>query len=104
MTRELLPNRRAAEAMDFTFRGAPYRVCAGFFPDGRLAEIFVDRCDKSGNDSGDDAKDASVAVSLALQHGTPVDTIRHAVSRTREGEPLGLIGAALDLLVSGEAR
>ena len=90
--------------MDFTFRGAPYRVCAGFFPDGRLAEIFIDRCDKSGNDSGDDAKDASVAVSLALQHGTPVDTIRHAVSRTIEGEPLGLIGAALDLLVSGEAR
>jgi hypothetical protein len=42
--------------------------------------------------------DAAVVLSLALQHGTPVDAIRHAITRNGRGEPSSILGAILDRL------
>jgi hypothetical protein len=44
------------------------------------------------------ASDAAIAVSLALQHGAPLDEIRHALKRDARGNAAGPIGAALDLV------
>jgi hypothetical protein len=44
------------------------------------------------------ARDAAVAVSLLLQHGCPVDTLRRALTRDSDGSASGPLARALDLL------
>lgn len=97
MSRLSLPDRRAHEAIEFDFRGRSYSVGVGRFSNGRLAEIFLDAA-KVANDAADDARDIAVLVSIALQHGTPVDAMRGAVTRLDDGSPAGLAGRVLDLL------
>ena len=54
--------------------------------------------------AGINAQDAAVVCSLALQHGVPLDVIRHALMRDAHGGASGPLAAALDLLAerSGE--
>ena len=96
--RRRLQNRRAGESIGFEFRGAPYRVCAGRFEDGQLAEVFIDCQSKGMLPIADDAKDAAVCLSIALQYGAPAHVIRAAVTRTSDGEATGIIGRVLDLI------
>jgi hypothetical protein len=44
-----------------------------------------------------------VVLSLALQHGTPIETIRHAVTRSGSGAAASILGAIVDVL-SATAR
>jgi hypothetical protein len=99
MTRCRLPNRRTGETIAFQFRGAAYTATFSSFPDGRLAELFIDAA-KPSNDAADDARDAAVAMSIALQHGTPLEAIRAALTRDGAGRPAGILGAALDAIVA----
>lgn len=100
MTRIRLPNRRAHEAIRFSFRDRAYTAGVGRFPDGSMAEIFID-AEKQSTDAADDARDAAVALSIAAQHGTPLEAIRAAVTRESDGRPSGIVGAVLDLLSEG---
>ena len=68
--------------------------------DGRLAEIFISNA-KVGSHSDAAAKDAAVVCSIALQHGVPVDVIRHALLRDPRGVPSSPLGAALDQIAEG---
>ena len=79
MTRQRLPDRRANEAYIFEHDGHRYRASAGRFPNGDLAELFID-ADKFGSGLQHHASTSAILVSLALQHGVPPETIRHAVS------------------------
>jgi hypothetical protein len=97
MTRRRLPNRRAHEAIRFTFRGRVYAAGVGRFPDGSVVEIFID-AEKQSTDAADDARDAAVTLSIALQHGVPPEAIRAAVTREADGSASGIVGAVLDLL------
>jgi hypothetical protein len=102
--RRRLPNRRAAELLDLSFKGGRYTIGASRFPDGALAEIFIHSA-KAACDLADAARDAAVALSIALQYGTPADAIRAAVTRDSDGSPAGIVGAVLDLLhMEGSAR
>lgn len=101
--RRELPYRRAHEVLDMDFRGRAYSVGVGRFEDGSLAEVFIDPY-RHSTDAADDARDGALVLSLALQHGAGVDTIRHAVTRNTAGEPAGIIGAALDLIARHEQR
>ncbi len=94
MIRARLDNRRAGETVSFEFRGAAYSATFSRFPDGRLAELFIDAARQS-NDAADDARDAAVCLSLALQFGTPEAAIRAALTRDGVGRPAGILGAAL---------
>ncbi len=85
MTRRRLPNRRAAELYDLTFKGLRYTIGASRFPDGALAEAFV-HSSKASCDLADAARDAAVTLSLALQYGTPTDAIHKALSRVRDSD------------------
>jgi hypothetical protein len=96
--RRHLPNRRVNET--FSFRCDPFEYVATisrFIPDGALAEIFISN-GKAGSGSDTAAKDAAVVCSIALQHGVPLDVIRHALLRDSRGVASSPLGVALDLI------
>ena len=95
--RRVLPRRRAAETFDLLFRNQPFTVTVGFFADGTPGEVFINNC-KTGNDVESIVRDAGVLLSLALQHGVPPETIRHAVARGASEEPASILGAIVDAL------
>jgi hypothetical protein len=101
--RERVPNRREHELITFEHAGFRYTAGLGYFPDGRLAEVFLN-ADKIGTAIETAAHDSAVVVSLALQHGVPPDTIRHALTRNGNGEASGPLGALLDLLAAESAE
>ena len=93
--RQGLPARRAHETFKFRHDGQNYTAGLGFFENGLLAEVFLD-CGKSGSAVETNARDGAVALSLLLQHGCPVETIRIAMTRDAEGRPFGALGRVLD--------
>ena len=74
-----------------------FTASAGFYPDGRIAEIFLSS-HKPGSPIEAIARDAAVTVSIALQFGVPIETIRAALTKDHDGGPATLLGAALDML------
>ncbi|MDB5597403.1 MAG: hypothetical protein JWM36_4364 [Hyphomicrobiales bacterium] len=100
MKRETLPSRRTHELFRFEHGGISYTAGVGHFSDGRVAEIFID-CLKNTSDAAALARDAAVVLSLALQHGVAIASLRDAITRLQDGQPAGLVGRLLDIL--GEA-
>ena len=90
--RARLPNRRAAELIDFEHNGRPWTLTVGRFGDGRIAEVFLDTPKASA--IGEIAADAAIVASLALQSGCHLETLRHALA----GRNAGPLGAALGLV------
>lgn len=97
MTRNRLANRRASEQFTFQCNALIYTATASFFPDGRLAEIFLSNA-KAGSHSDSAAKDSAVVCSIALQYGVPLDVIRHALLRDAHGVASSPLGVALDII------
>jgi hypothetical protein len=97
MIRRTLPPRRAAETLNMRFWNQPFTVTVGFYADGTPGEVFID-AGKTGQDIRSTARDAAVVLSLALQHGTPIGVIRHAVTRSGSGEAASILGAVVDVL------
>jgi hypothetical protein len=95
MIRRTLPQRRASETCTLRFWNQNFSITIGRFPDGIIGEVFIDG-GKSGQDVQSTAHDAAVAISLALQHGVPIETIRHAVTRCSDGSTSSILGAAVD--------
>lgn len=95
--RERLPNRRQCESFEFRHAGLDFTLATGFHPDGRIAEIFLSS-HKPGSPIEAIARDAAVTVSIALQFGADLETIRQALTRDHDGGPATLLGAALDKL------
>jgi hypothetical protein len=92
--RQHQPDRSHSEVVAFEHQGR-HCVTASRFPDGGVAEIFVD-AEKSKAPT-DLVQETAILASLALQHGCTVETMRHAL-RGRSGSPLT---AALTLIDSG---
>lgn len=97
MTRRILPQRRSAETFQLRFWNQPVSVTVGYYDDGAPGEIFID-AGKSGQDVQSTARDAAVVLSLALQHGTTVDTIQHALTRLGDGSAASILGVVIDHL------
>ena len=100
-TRQRLPNRRHAEHFDFEVAGLKYTATVGRFPDGRVGEVFLSN-HRINAAADTNARDAAIACSIALQFGADLETIRVGLSRDSQGRASGPLGAALDLIVSGE--
>ena len=92
MTRETLPNRRGAEAVAFVHGGRRWRVNFARFVDRRLGEVFLD-AEREG-EIAEAARESALLASLALQHGCPVETLRHAL----DGREIGPLAAAFDAI------
>ena len=113
MAREPLPTRRFTATREIRWppdRGnGLIQISIGFYADGRPSEVFVTGC-KSGTDVQAVARDASIILSLALQHGVPIATIAKAITRNEGERPASLIGAVVDLIaaeaaaITGEGR
>jgi hypothetical protein len=99
--RERLPDRRPAVTRDIAVSGLRYRVTSGYYPDGRVAEVFIDGV-KVGSAADIAARDSAIAASLAIQFGADPDTIRRALCRDACGRALGPLAAALDVIIQEE--
>lgn len=100
MTRETLPNRRRCITTEFQHGGHSFTVTAGYRRDGRLAEIFLSN-GHVGSSLEAVARDAAIIVSIALQHGANIETIRNALTKDHDGSAATILGAALDALAIG---
>jgi hypothetical protein len=78
--RELLPTRRANRSLSIECEGHNYRATAGFFDDGRLAEIFLHAPGKMGTPLQANADTAAILASLLLQHGVEPEAILHSIT------------------------
>lgn len=98
MTRARLPNRRPSEVVRFDLDGVPYRGGISWFDEGQgaVAEVFLD-AGRPGSGISTVSRDAAVLLSLALQHGVPVETLRAALTQGEDGRPAGPIGVLLDM-------
>jgi ribonucleoside-diphosphate reductase alpha chain len=95
--RRRLENRRAALTFDLEVAGLKYTATVGRFPDGRVAEVFLNN--HRVNSAADvNARDASITLSIALQSGADFEAIRKALSRDSSGRASGPLGAALDIV------
>ena len=98
--RERLRNRRLNETFSFVAAdGLRYTATAAWFDDGRLGELFLGN-HKSSSQADTNARDAAIVLSIALQYGADVETIRLALCRDSHGRPSGVLGAALDHLAA----
>jgi hypothetical protein len=88
--RERLPNRRASEVFQFHHEGHSYTASVSRFPDGRLAEVFLDTA-KAGSTIQAHAQNSAVLASLALQFGVSPQAIAHSTT--------GPISTALKLAI-----
>ena len=95
--RDRLPDRRPCESFSFECNNLHYTASISRYADGRLAEIFLGNA-KAGSHSDAAAKDSAVVCSIALQHGVPLDTIRHALLRDARGNASSPLGMALDII------
>ena len=93
--RDEMPGARAALTFEFLARGIPFTATAGFYPDGRLGEVFVNG-EKRDSASDHDGRDIAILISFALQHGAQPDDLARAMTRDAEGRAQGLAGILLD--------
>jgi hypothetical protein len=102
MTRRALANRRPAETFEFTVADLRYMCTVGRFPDGSIAELFLNN-HKSNSAADTNARDSAIVFSIAVQCGADPEVIRRALSRNSQGGASGPLGTALDLLAPTEA-
>src|ERR1700677_2623248 len=73
LTRARLPNRRAAELIDFEHQGRRWTATISRFPDGRVAEVFLSASKVSA--LAEMAAELAIVASLALQSGVLIETM-----------------------------
>ena len=97
--REALPHRRPSETFKLRHNNgrAAYHVTVGYYDDGRFGEVFVSS-NQVGTSLDAMARDLAVLMSLCLQHGCAIQTIRHALTREADGKPSTIAGAIADKL------
>ena len=87
--RRLLPNRRPCETFDVAYGGLAksHTITIGYYEDDTPGEVFIS-FGKSGEQAEAIARDGAVLISMCLQHGVSLDTIRHAITRDSHGATL----------------
>ena len=97
--RSTLPQRRYSETFKFRFGGqnSAYHITVGYFDDGTMGEVFL-ATNKIGSAAEAIARDIAILMSLALQHGCAMETMRDALTREADGSPSTVAGATADLL------
>ena len=109
MTRELLPDRRNSCNFTVEFQGERYHVTVGYYDDWRVGEIFINRImsrtsAKVGTLLDSVCRDSAILMSMAIQHGTDLLAIRHAITRDHDGDPQKtIVGAIVDQLAKEAA-
>ena len=102
--RRELPRRRPNTSARISAGAIAAHATVGFDAHGRPAEIFLRPTGgaKSGSEVDFLLDDLAVVVSVALQHGVPASALARSVSRTPDGTPTTIAGAAAALLAELE--
>lgn len=87
-TRTKLPRTRKGETVSFEVQGNEGYLSTGEYADGRLGEVFV-KMSKQGSTLAGLIDAFSIAVSIGLQYGVPLDTFVEKFIGTRF-EPAGI--------------
>ena len=87
-TRERLPKRRSSQTTSFSVGGAEGYLTAGTYDDGRLGELFL-KFGKQGSTLAGVMDAFSIAISVALQYGVPLETYVEKFTNMRF-EPAGM--------------
>ncbi len=116
--RHRLPNRRPSLTRTINAGNHRFEVTVGIDPaDGQPREVFLDGA-KDGGELAVILDDASVLISVALQHGVPASVLTKSMARIplaplapadlaeatgpRQTAPASIVGRVLDLLSSFE--
>ena len=104
-TRKRLPKSRPSQTTSFTVGGAEGYMTAGSYPDDGLGEVFL-KLGKQGSTLAGVMDAFSIAISIALQYGVPLETYvaevhQHALRAgrpdRRPGHPDGAVDHGLHL-------
>jgi hypothetical protein len=95
--RKRLPDRRAHDVISITHNTIKYDIGIGVYSDGNVAEVFISST-KAATDVAAAGRDLAVLLSLALQHGVPLEAVRDALTRDEWSNGAGLLGAVVDAL------
>jgi ribonucleoside-diphosphate reductase alpha chain len=87
-TRKRLPKSRPSRTTSFAVGGAEGYMTAGSYPDDGLGEVFL-KLGKQGSTLAGVMDAFSIAISIALQHGVPLETYVQKFTNMRF-EPAGL--------------
>ncbi len=87
-TRKRLPKSRPSRTTSFTVGGAEGYMTAGSYPDDGLGEVFL-KLGKQGSTLAGVMDAFSIAISIALQHGVPLETYVSKFTNMRF-EPAGI--------------
>jgi ribonucleoside-diphosphate reductase alpha chain len=87
-TRKRLPKSRPAQTTSFSVGGAEGYMTSGAYADGALAEVFL-KLGKQGSTLAGVMDAFSIAVSIGLQYGVPLETFVEKFSNLRF-EPAGM--------------
>jgi len=95
--RHLLPQRRHTESFEVQFWKQRWHVSLGYYADHQtIGELFINPLRTPGTELDAMCRDAAIMFSLAIQHGTPVETIRAALTRDANGAASSIMGEILD--------
>jgi ribonucleoside-diphosphate reductase alpha chain len=86
--RKRLPKRRPSQTISFSVGGAEGYLTAGSYPDDGLGEVFL-KFGKQGSTLAGLMDAFSIAISIALQYGVPLETYVEKFTNLRF-EPAGL--------------
>jgi hypothetical protein len=98
--RRALPMRRNCETFEIDFGGLKksHVITVGYYADDTPGEVFING-GKSGEQVEAIARDGAVLLSMALQHGVALDTIKHALTRDSQDQPQSIVGVVVDRLL-----
>ncbi|HEX3908859.1 MAG TPA: vitamin B12-dependent ribonucleotide reductase [Mycobacteriales bacterium] len=86
--RRRLPKRRPSQTVSFSVAGAEGYMTAGSYPDDGLGEVFL-KLGKQGSTLSGVMDAFSIAISIALQYGVPLETYVQKFTNMRF-EPAGM--------------
>ena len=86
--RKRLPKKRTSVTTSFSVAGAEGYMTAGMYEDGSLGEVFL-KLGKQGSTLAGVMDAFSIGISLALQHGVPLETYIQKFTNMRF-EPAGM--------------
>ncbi len=105
--RRRLPERRFSETKTIFYGGEKYHLTIGHYEDGSIGEVFLTRVKdataaKLGSQLEAMCRDAAIIISLALQHGTPIEVLQSSLTRDNENHPQTILSVVADELAKYE--
>jgi len=89
----------AAGRVEMTVSFSPFSMT----PPLEVGEIFV-TSRKIGSGMEAICRDAAILLSLATQHGCPLGTIQHSLTRNEDGSPQSIMGRVVDFVVAEASK